>query len=437
MNKPSETHLSTLLLISGSKLGLILVLAFSFGNYANSNQLAKYAQIDSILGGTPKYLPRGTNGVADANNAGSSKAKKGNVLQISTNNLLVPRGPSKDIARLIFISNTSNTKLPNTYYVARSAKKTDTIFYYPCGTIGNVEIAWRGEEKADCDAFAINTTKNSTNKKLSQKEKRPVVAFCSASAESGAWGAAIGDSPWDMISQDDPCREAIRRCEVNADRSPCNVTSLGEKYPKEIGEQWTSVLVCHKDKLLLDNPPRKQDTFSELDDWVRQQANVNSPLNSANCSLHVISADELLVIPDPQQTTAISAGDDLLPPSDLFTIVVLAGKVTLVSPNPNVPTDSLSAGQACYPEGDFGSSLNTGSSSIAQQSPLSQICASSNGNDVGRDLPSGNRQKIYDSPAVRSFLTGWETPEVQQDIDRNYAPQIQQQFLTTTPSNVR
>jgi hypothetical protein len=466
-SKITYSCLKHFLLISGSLLGSSLVLlnllsTVSYGQSTNQkrNERVSYAKVDSV-NGIAKYAPRGIHGIANANNASLKPVKGGENLKIPSNNLIIPRGQPGNIARMMFLLNNKKTPLPNTLYVARSSKKFDTTFYYYCRAAGNVEIGWKGLGKAAsaCDAFAIGKKKESTNKQLSQKAKRQAVTFCSAAAESGAWGAVISDNYWDLMTTNDPCREAIRRCEINSnsDNLPCNVTNLGEQYPKELGEQLTSVLVCNKDEPLLNNPPRQRDIFSELDGWVKQQASVDSPLHSSNCTLHVINANELLVIPDPKQTTVISAGDDILP-TDESVIVALAGKVNLVSPDPNVPIETISAGQACYPDGifsslppDFSSTDSTSTDSAPslqsptgtlQQRPsfISPICGATSRNEVDKNLPSDARQEIYKSLAVQSFLEGWLTPEVQKDVDDNYKPEIKRQFLNianSTPTPIR
>lgn len=382
------------------------------------------ARIDNIKKPPVKYAPKGLSG-------SQQNATAGNKLKHPSNKLRVIKGGE---ATLGFFNNKGGRLGIQNAYVPR-ASKNDAYFHYMCRTSGNFGIAWieAVTGRGACDAVTVSIPKSSTNvKSLSkaQTSQNPV-RYCSAVADSGqGWGAVVTNSRWDILSPNDPCKEAVRRCEVNSSSSSCLVVNMGEQDFIELEKEFTAVLKCGNDV-----PPRQRGNGSVLDSWLNDQA--SGSLKSSACSLHVLNSEELLVFPTTDQTTVIATGDDI-PPFNEPVIVVLAGTVKIVSPNPNVAISERKAQQACYHENPDLLTLGlkqTEGVIRSQQTRDTETCAPvSSDQDFPTNLEPDTRRTTYNSPPIQSFFTGWSA-NIADDI-QGYQNVVEEEFLTppATPS---
>lgn len=389
---------------------------------------------------------RGTAAAVDSHSStgvtfqsGKSKTSANTTTRLQgTNRQVIVSGGSYAGFGFVSISAQGEKRLltENLYKTQPTTKPSKYI--YPCATAGTFVIGWKhGIKSKGCDAVVTTASSKSGKRKNLLKSEVAEVAqvsnnairYCSAVAESGQWGAVVTNSRWDILSSNDPCKEAVRRCEVNSGSSSCSVVNMGEQDFTELEKELTTVLKCGNDV-----KGRQRDNPSVLDKWLNEQA--SGSLKSSGCSLHVLNSDELLVFPTTDQTTVIATGDDI-PPFNEPVIVVLAGTVKIVSPNPNVAISERKAQQACYHENPdlLTLGLKQIEGVIQSQQGGTETCAPVSSNqDFPINLEPDTRRTTYTSPPIQSFFTGWSA-NIADDI-QGYQNVVEEEFLTppATPS---
>ncbi|NEP10745.1 MAG: hypothetical protein F6K14_11120 [Symploca sp. SIO2C1] len=286
------------------------------------------------------------------------------------------------------------------------ADRLPVEYKYPCRGRGTFTIGWlEGNQRGDCDDVATvgPPTRWSGRKNLLKAEVSDnIIRYCSAVANSGqGWGAIVSNSPWDILSTKDPCEQAVQKCEELSFGSSCSLINMGEQDITEPDEQFTAVLKCANQAF-----PSPKGKLTSLQNWLSARSE-NSNFRSSSCSLHVLSFDEFLVFPTTNETTVIQTRlNTSVAPNGRFEIVIIAGKVTIVSADPNLDPSRLEARQICIPSNEV------------------EACLTSN-----RDLDLNTRQQIYESPHVQGFINPdkWSS-YLEPDIQR-YRNAVQQQFF--------
>ncbi|NJP11831.1 MAG: hypothetical protein HC866_22110 [Leptolyngbyaceae cyanobacterium RU_5_1] len=347
-----------------------------------------------------------------------------NTLLRGSNNRLSVAGQSSQAGLGFVDRNVKRLSAQNLFTVFALANNRTAYYFYPCttGGDGTAVIGWlNGSETREGCAAAVSRArirpnaranfsrdysiaqdvkpKNLPDKNLLKAQRfSNGMSYCSAVANSGQrWGAVISNSDWDVLSPQDPCAQAVRQCEINAGGS-CYVTNLGEQLVAEPIARFTTVLKCN-DQLF---PQTGEVKF--LNQWLLSQAQSNG-LNSSACSLHVMSADEILIFPITAQPTVVTATTN----NGRHQIVVLAGTVRVVRV---VPTESglavstLSAGEQCISADEplLGSPQNP-PMLAALTKPIAQVQLTEACNQGQETRVISNRVGIYQSEPVQGFFS--------------------------------
>lgn len=172
--------------------------------------------------------------------------------------------------------------------------------------------------------------------------------FCSAISETGGWGAAATTSPWDVLSSDDPCKVAVRRCEENSNGASCTIENAGIKVIDSPNKLYTPAYSCDGKGFLELQREEKFVPWQELDTSLI----LKSQENHRSCVVSILDRFEYALSPTSDQATVVYVGYNFnsLPRFNFENqgplVMVLAGSVSITSPLYERPV-TLTNSQMC------------------------------------------------------------------------------------------